>query len=83
MEVVYFMNSEFITVCDAKGRPTELEIVDVLEIDAKKYVIAGPKDSEEVCAYKVTSRNEKEIEYQALGMGREFDKVLKAYNSHN
>lgn len=63
------------------GKPIELELVDILDIGKDKYVIAGPKDVNEVYAYKVVSRENGMVEYASIGAGREFNKVLTAYNS--
>lgn len=65
------------------GKTVELEFIDVVKVDAAEYVIAGPKGSEEACAYKVVSRENGMVEYASVGAGREFNKVLTAYNAQS
>lgn len=72
-----------IKVCGDDGKTVELEFIDVVKVDASEYVIAGPKDSDEACAYKVVSRENGMVEYASIGAGREFNKVLTAYNAQN
>lgn len=63
------------------GEEIKLELIDVLNIGENKYVIAGPIDGEEAYAYKVVSRENGMVEYASIGAGREFNKVLTAYNA--
>lgn len=63
------------------GEEIKLELIDVLNIGENKYVIAGPIDGEEAYAYKVISRENGMVEYASIGAGREFNKVLTAYNA--
>lgn len=62
------------------GQEIKLELIDVVDIGQSKYVIAGPLDGEEAYAYKVVSRENGMVEYASIGSGREFNKVLSAYN---
>lgn len=62
------------------GQEIKLELIDVVDIGQSKYVIAGPIDGEEAYAYKVVSRENGMVEYASIGSGREFNKVLSAYN---
>lgn len=64
-----------------KGQEIKLELIDVVDIGQNKYVIAGPIDGEEAYAYKVVSRENGMVEYASIGSGREFNKVLSAYNA--
>lgn len=63
------------------GQEIKLELIDVVDIGQSKYVIAGPVDGEEAYAYKVVSRENGMVEYASIGSGREFNKVLSAYNA--
>lgn len=62
------------------GKEIKLELIDVVDLGQNKYVIAGPIDGEEAYAYKVVSRENGMVEYASIGSGREFNKVLSAYN---
>ena len=62
------------------GQEIKLELIDVVDVGQNKYVIAGPIDGEEAYAYKVVSRENGMVEYASIGSGREFNKVLTAYN---
>jgi len=74
-------NSKCIKVSGADGRIMELEFIDVVNVGKNEYVIAGPKDSDEACAYKVVSRENGMVEYASIGAGKEFNEVLTAYNA--
>ncbi len=75
------MDNKFITVYNEEGNPVQLELIDVVKVDNSEYIIAGPKNSNEACAYKVINRSNGEVEYKSIGVGKEFDKVLEKYNS--
>ena len=55
----------------------------MVNVGKNEYVIAGPKDSDEACAYKVVSRENGMVEYASIGAGKEFNQVLTAYNAKN
>ena len=74
-------NNKCIKVSGADGKIVELEFIDVVNVGKNEYVIAGPKDSDEACAYKVVSRENGMVEYASIGAGKEFNEVLTAYNS--
>lgn len=74
-------SSKCIKVSGADGRIIELEFIDVVNVGKNEYVIAGPKDSDEACAYKVVSRENGMVEYASIGAGKEFNEVLTAYNA--
>jgi hypothetical protein len=77
-------NNKCIKVSGEDGRVLELEFIDVVNVGKNEYVIAGPKDSDEACAYKVVSRENGMVEYASIGAGREFNQVLTIYNEkHN
>lgn len=71
---------EIIKATGGNGQEIKLELIDVVDIGKSKYVIAGPIDGEEAYAYKVVSRENGMVEYASIGAGREFNKVLTAYN---
>lgn len=71
---------EIIKAYGDNGQEIKLELIDVVDIGKNKYVIAGPLDGEEAYAYKVVSRENGMVEYASIGSGREFNKVLTAYN---
>lgn len=73
-------NGKCIKVSGEDGRIIELEFIDVVNVGKNEYVIAGPKDSDEACAYKVVSRENGMVEYASIGAGKEFNEVLTAYN---
>ena len=74
-------NNKCIKVSGADGKIVELEFIDVVNVGKNEYVIAGPKDSDEACAYKVVSRENGMVEYASIGAGKEFNEVLTAYNA--
>ena len=76
-------NNKCIKVSGEDGRIVELEFIDVVNVGKNEYVIAGSKDSDEACAYKVISRENGMIEYASIGAGKEFNQVLSAYNTKN
>ncbi|HEY5562623.1 MAG TPA: DUF1292 domain-containing protein [Clostridiaceae bacterium] len=69
---------EIITVLNENGEKVELELIDDIKIAGNEYVIAGPKESDEVCAYKSVVKNG-ETEYLCIGEGEEFERVLQKY----
>ncbi|MEG0307129.1 MAG: DUF1292 domain-containing protein [Clostridium sp.] len=73
--------NQCIKVSGEDGKSVELEFIDVVKVGSLEYVIAGPKNSDEACAYKVVSRENGMVEYASVGEGREFNKVLTAYNN--
>jgi len=74
-------NNEVFTVLDQNGVKVDLEFIDALKLDGNEYVIAGPKESDEACAYKSIVKNG-EIEYKCIGQGEEFKRVLQKYNEN-
>lgn len=77
------MNSagDIIKAYGDNGQEIKLELIDVVDIGTTKYVIAGPLEGEEAYAYKVVNRENGMVEYASIGSGREFNKVLSAYNA--
>jgi uncharacterized protein YrzB (UPF0473 family) len=73
-------NVQVITVKDEYGKDVKLEIVDVVKVDSKEYVIVSPLGSEEAYAYRTIEKNG-EREYISIGEGEEFRKVLEKFNS--
>lgn len=73
------MAVETFTIKDSHGNDVVMELIDKLKVDDKEYIIAGPKNSNEAYAYRVTRIGD-EIQYTSIGKGQEFDKVLRVYN---
>lgn len=71
--------NETITVINENGEKITLEYIDSIKLQGNEYVIAGPKESQEVYAYKMVINNG-EAEFRCLGEGQEFDRVLNEYN---
>ena len=72
-------NTKTINVVNQNGEKVALDLIDVIKMDDKEYVIAGPKESDEAYAYKSVINNG-ETEYLSIGQGEEFKKVLQKYN---
>ncbi|MFD3157804.1 DUF1292 domain-containing protein [Haloimpatiens sp. FM7330] len=72
--------TETVTILDENGNKKELDIIDMLNVDNKQYVIVSSKGSEDAYAYRAEQKGN-EIEYTSIGEGQEFNKVLEAYNS--
>ena len=71
-----------IMVENDKGQQVELEVIDRLTLDGNEYVVVSEKTSDNAYAFKVEMKNGKK-DYQSIGDGPEFAKVLKAYNLKN
>jgi hypothetical protein len=71
---------EVIKIKDEFGKDVSLEIIEVFKIDASEYAIVSPVGSEEAYAYR-TFLNNGEREFESIGDGKEFEKVLEKYNS--
>jgi len=71
--------NEIITVLNENGQKVDLELIDAIKMNGNKYVIVGPKDSDEAYAYKSVMKNG-EVEYLSIGQGEEFKKVLRKFN---
>ncbi|GAA0176827.1 hypothetical protein SH2C18_01710 [Clostridium sediminicola] len=73
-------NENVMTVVNDLGQPMKIKIIDAIKIGSSKYVIVSGEDSDEAHAYKeVTTHGESQ--YQSIGSGAEFKRVLEAYNS--
>lgn len=73
--------NKLITVVNKNGEKVALELIDIIKMDGNEYVIVGPENSNEACAYKSVINNG-ETEYLSIGQGEEFKKVLQKYNQH-
>lgn len=71
-----------VKVKDEYGKDVELEIIDIFKIDNNEYAIVAPVGSNEAYAYKTVEKNG-EREFESIGSGEEFQKVLEKYNSMN
>lgn len=73
-------NKDVISVLNDQGQMIEIKIIDAIKIGNSKYVIVSSEGSDDAHAYKeVTTHGE--VEYQSIGSGTEFKRVLEAYNS--
>ena len=72
-------SNEIITVLNENGERVDLELIDIIKIDEKEYVIVGPKESDEAYAYKSVVKNG-EREYLSIKPGEEFNRVLEKFN---
>ncbi|WP_291578403.1 DUF1292 domain-containing protein [Clostridium sp. UBA6640] len=72
-------HNEIFKIQDTHGNDVEMELIDLIKMDNKEYIIAGPKNSNEAYAYRVTRLGE-EIQYTSIGTGDEFNRVLRKYN---
>lgn len=73
---------EFITVMMEDGKKEKLEILDEIDIKNKHYVIVSSEESDNAYAYRVTESKGMR-EYESVGVGKEFDEVLKKYNENH
>ncbi|WBW99242.1 DUF1292 domain-containing protein [Oceanirhabdus sp. W0125-5] len=73
------MRNAFMIVENDLGQKVELELVDKMTLNGKKYVILSQRNSDNAFAYRVVEKNGKK-DYQSIGSGEEFAQVLKAYN---
>ena len=61
------------------GKIENLQIIEELNIDKNHYIIASPEDSQEAYAYKTIDRKGFR-EFEAIGPGKEFDRLLEEFN---
>ncbi|MCM1988508.1 DUF1292 domain-containing protein [Oceanirhabdus seepicola] len=73
------MKDVFMIVENDLGKKVELELVDKMTLNGKKYVILSALNSDNAFAYRVIEKNGRK-DYKSIGSGEEFAQVLKAYN---
>jgi hypothetical protein len=68
------------SVVNDQGQTINIEVIDAIKIGKSKYVIVSGQNSDEAHAYKEVTTHGK-TEYESIGSGTEFKRVLEAYNS--
>ncbi|OPJ63039.1 hypothetical protein [Clostridium oryzae] len=74
-----YNSDKSISVEMESGKIEKLQILEELNIGSNHYIIAGPENSDEAYAYKTVDANGFR-EFEAVGPGKEFDKLLQEYN---
>lgn len=73
--------NKIITMVDEDGEKVEFELVELIELNEKKYALLAPVgDEEDAYVYKIEEVDGKK-EYIAVEDEEEFEKVLEEYES--
>lgn len=73
------MEKPFMSVENEKGEIVELELVDTIDLESKKYIIVSEIGKDNAFAYRV-NEYKGDTKYKSIGDGAEFHRVLDAYN---